>query len=89
MTDDLDDLDYDEFFIDSMLFGTKVCVRCRAEKPLSIEHWHHDRREDSGFSRWCKECRDAGYRKAYEADDYREKRSRSNAAWRASKRAAP
>ena len=89
MTDHRDDLDYDEFFVDSMLFGTKVCPQCQAEKPLSAEHWHHDSSTDDGFSACCKECRASGYHTLYGSDEYRTKHHRANAARRARKKATP
>ena len=35
---------------------TKVCPKCKKEKPLSVEFFYRNRSTKSGFSSHCKEC---------------------------------
>ena len=40
---------------------TKICTKCKVEKPLNKEHFPLHNKTKSGFDSWCKECR-ASYR---------------------------
>jgi len=35
---------------------TKVCLKCKKEKPLSAEFFHRNKARKSGFQDYCKEC---------------------------------
>jgi len=43
---------------------TKVCLKCKKEKPLNAEFFHRNKSRKSGFQDHCKECR-AEIRKEY------------------------
>ena len=40
---------------------TKICTKCKVDKPLSAEHFPLHNKTKSGFDSWCKKCR-ATYR---------------------------
>jgi hypothetical protein len=83
-------LDYDELFVDTLLFGSKFCRTCRIAKPKSSEHFDRDASNDDGLHAECKPCRRerqlanprqdnearaAGQRERYQSDpEYREAR---------------
>ena len=35
---------------------TKVCSKCKKEKPLSAEFFHRNKARKSGFQDYCREC---------------------------------
>lgn len=39
----------------------RVCSKCGASKPLTLEHFQADAQKSSGYRPDCKECRHAGY----------------------------
>jgi hypothetical protein len=49
--------------------GVKRCRACSKVKPLSHEHWYHDRsRTKDGFAHRCRECQNAARRGQRYAD---------------------
>jgi len=60
----------DDLWIDELLFGTKVCARCRMTFPASTEYFHRDRYETDGLKRECRRC--CSLR---EADRYRRRKA--------------
>lgn len=51
--------EYDELFIDLLLFGEKTCTACGAKLPANREHFRHDRHSNDGLTSACHTCRDA------------------------------
>jgi len=39
--------------------NTKICTKCRTEKPANREFFYVKKELKSGFSSWCKECKKA------------------------------
>lgn len=49
---------------------TKICTKCKVDKPLSAEHFPLHNKTKSGFDSWCKACR-ATYRSETRRGNYR------------------
>jgi hypothetical protein len=49
---------------------TKICTKCKADKPLSPEYFPLHNKVKSGFDSWCKSCR-ATYRSETRRGIYR------------------
>ena len=49
---------------------TKICTKCKVDKPLSAECFPLHNKTKSGFDSWCKSCR-ATYRSETRRGNYR------------------
>lgn len=49
---------------------TKICTKCKVDKPLSAEYFPLHNKTKSGFDSWCKACR-ATYRSETRRGNYR------------------
>jgi hypothetical protein len=49
---------------------TKICTKCKVNKPLSAEYFPLHNKVKSGFDSWCKSCR-ATYRSETRRGHYR------------------
>ena len=49
---------------------TKICTKCKVDKPLSAEYFPLHNKTKSGFDSWCKTCR-AMYRSETRRGTYR------------------
>ena len=49
---------------------TKVCTKCKVDKPLSAEHFPLHNKTKSGFDSWCRSCR-SNYRSETRRGHYR------------------
>lgn len=49
---------------------TKICTKCKVDKPLSAEHFPLHNKTKSGFDSWCRSCR-ATYRSETRRGHYR------------------
>lgn len=45
---------------------TKICNKCKKEKPLTPEFWHRHKYNSDGFKGMCKECRNEDKRIHYQ-----------------------
>lgn len=50
---------------------SKICTKCKIDKPLSIEHFPLHNKTKSGFDSWCKLCR-SNYRSETRRGRYRD-----------------
>ena len=50
---------------------TKICTKCKVDKPLSAEYFPLHNKTKSGFDSWCKACR-ATYRSETRRGNYRD-----------------
>jgi len=50
---------------------TKICTKCKVDKPLSAECFPLHNKTKSGFDSWCKACR-ATYRSETRRGNYRD-----------------
>ena len=50
---------------------TKMCTKCKTDKPLSVEYFPLHNKTKSGFDSWCKTCR-ATYRSETRRGNYRD-----------------
>ena len=50
---------------------TKICTKCKVDKPLSAECFPLHNKTKSGFDSWCKTCR-ATYRSETRRGNYRD-----------------
>ena len=50
---------------------TKICTKCKVDKPLSAEHFPLHNKTKSGFDSWCRDCRSI-YRSEIRRGKYRE-----------------
>jgi len=50
---------------------TKICTKCKVDKPLSAEYFPLHNKTKSGFDSWCKNCR-ANYRSETRRGNYRD-----------------
>jgi len=50
---------------------TKICTKCKVDKPLSAEYFPLHNKTKSGFDSWCKNCR-ATYRSETRRGNYRD-----------------
>lgn len=71
-----DPYEYDDLFVDTLLFGTKVCVRCGCELPANTERFARDRATGDGLSIACRRCRNAAEREHLHANHDRHARKR-------------
>lgn len=46
--------------------GTKICSKCKIEKPVS--EFHKDKNSSDGYTYACKDCRNAKYKEYYYAN---------------------
>jgi hypothetical protein len=53
--------------------NTKICVKCKEEKPLTVEFWHRLSKSKDGFKYSCKECRNFQGRKYLDKNRERER----------------
>jgi hypothetical protein len=49
---------------------TKICTKCKVDKPLSAEHFPLHNKTKSGFDSWCRSCR-SNYRSETRRGKYR------------------
>ena len=49
---------------------TKICTKCKVDKPLSAEYFPLHNKTKSGFDSWCRSCR-ATYRSETRRGNYR------------------
>lgn len=49
---------------------TKICTKCKVDKPLSAEYFPLHNKVKSGFDSWCRSCR-ATYRSETRRGNYR------------------
>jgi hypothetical protein len=54
-----------------MVTLTKICTRCREDKPLDAENFPPHNRTKSGFDSWCRPCR-SSYRNEISRGKFRE-----------------
>ena len=57
-----------EFDIDALIFGTKVCPECGAEKAANSEQFGPDETKPNGLRGTCRSCRAARDRERYRDD---------------------
>jgi Recombination endonuclease VII len=50
---------------------TKICTKCKVDKPLSAEYFPLHNRTKSGFDSWCRSCR-SNYRNEIRRGLYRD-----------------
>lgn len=50
---------------------TKICTKCKVDKPLSAKYFPLHNKTKSGFDSWCKSCR-ATYRSETRRGHYRD-----------------
>ena len=50
---------------------TKICTKCKVDKPLSAEYFPLHNKTKSGFDSWCRNCR-ATYRSETRRGNYRD-----------------
>ena len=50
---------------------TKICTKCKVDKPLSAEYFPLHNKTKSGFDSWCKTCRST-YRSETRRGNYRD-----------------
>jgi len=60
-----DPYEYDDMFIDLMLFGGKVCSHCGRTLPANTERFNRDHTEPDGLTVTCRQCRAASARQRY------------------------
>lgn len=46
----------EDFEIDKLLFGVRVCNRCGRELPANTEHFCRDRHRKDGLRTICRDC---------------------------------
>ena len=51
--------EYDEMFVDFLLFGEKTCTICGAKLPASKEHFGVWRKNADGLTAACRTCKNA------------------------------
>ena len=71
----------EDFDLDALIFGTKVCSECGTEKARNSEQFHVDRLQPDGLKHRCKACCSEAGKVAYAADP--EKFGRKNREYRA------
>jgi hypothetical protein len=49
-------MDYDDVWVDQLIFGTKICSTCGAEWPRNSEHFQRDGNNPDGLKATCKAC---------------------------------
>lgn len=54
-----------------MVVRTKICTRCREDKPLNTENFPPHNRTKSGFDSWCRSCR-SSYRNEISRGKFRD-----------------
>lgn len=59
-------MSYDDFDIDVLLFGEKVCSRCLGVFPRNSEHVDRDTSQEDGLRRICKTCTAEAGKAAYQ-----------------------
>lgn len=93
--------DYDELFVDTLLFGLKVCPTCETPKPRNSEHFGQDVSTADELNYQCRECCNVAQRglnrkshadqlrHRYQTDpEYRERKKASARAAKQKRRAA-
>ncbi len=61
--------EYDQQFVDGVLFGEKTCAVCGKSLPKTREHFTPDATCPDGFKRECRRCRSTQM-----AEQYRRRR---------------
>ena len=59
------------------MLSTKICTKCKVDKPLSAEFFPLHNKTKSGFDSWCRSCR-SSYRNENRRGLYREMISDDN-----------
>jgi len=68
--------EYDQEFIDDLLFGSKLCPACGCKRPACTTYWARDVHKPDGFKATCRSCVAARAREHYANDP--ELRDRKN-----------
>lgn len=65
--------DYDDVFVDLLIFGGVECSSCHRVLPKTPEHFVVDRTQASGLTLQCRACRSAAHKRS---DSTPERRAR-------------
>ncbi len=57
-----------DFDLDALIFGVKVCPNCGEPKPRNSEHFGKDAACDDGLRNVCRECRNRQQKARYRRD---------------------
>ena len=49
-------MDYDDAWVDRMIFGEKICRKCLTPWPRNSEHFQRDGNNADGLKATCKDC---------------------------------
>ena len=47
----------EDFDLDALIFGIKVCAKCGKEKAANSEQFGRDKWQEDGLTHACRECR--------------------------------
>lgn len=61
------DYEYDEAFVDGLIFGEKTCQTCGAVWPRTAQYWTPNDTNADGYMVDCRPCRNKRVREQYAA----------------------